>query len=359
MRFNRLFFKYVLGLSVMTGSTATHAQTLPKKSFQIDVTVKNLKVPAKLILTVRDINQWSEYIAESANGKFTLSGLLKEPSFAYLVMKYGDEVGKFPRPGNVSQLYLSYVPIHVTTQDSLKVAIIEGGHLQKELEELTSAMGDSLTAKRTDAVKTEIISGFIRQHPTSFASLYAVQNFSQDGTFSIDPDKVEPLFKLLSPMVKNTLSGRELSKEITIARQTAIGSIAPDFVQKDTLDRNVMLSSFRGKYVLIDFWASWCKPCRIENPALVKTYHEYKDRNFTIVSVSLDNSKASWLKAISKDKLTWTHTSDLKFWKNEVALLYGVKTVPQNFLLDPSGKIIGRNIPSAELGAFLKKEAIH
>ncbi len=119
-----------------------------------------------------------------------------------------------------------------------------------------------------------------------------------------------------------------------------------------------MLSSFRGKYVLIDFWASWCKPCRQENPKLVKTFQEYKDKNFTIVSVSLDNNKAAWLKAIRKDQLTWTHTSDLKFWKNEVALQYGVKTVPQNYLIDPTGKIIGKNIPSAELGKWLEKEGM-
>ncbi|MEJ0057746.1 MAG: TlpA disulfide reductase family protein [Bacteroidota bacterium] len=124
------------------------------------------------------------------------------------------------------------------------------------------------------------------------------------------------------------------------------------------MDRNVMLSSFRGKYVLIDFWASWCKPCRQENPKLVKTFQEYKDKNFTIVSVSLDNNKAAWLKAIRKDQLTWTHTSDLKFWKNEVALQYGVKTVPQNYLIDPTGKIIGKNIPSAELGKWLEKEGM-
>lgn len=347
-------------------SNTLTAQKPSKKSFEINVSVENLKAPAKLILTLREVGQWVEYTSESNDGQFVLSGAVKEPSFAWVVMKYGNEFDRSPRLSNILQLFVGNGHMQVKTRDSLRSSIVQAGVFQKELEELNASMkdwedkravinGSQKISADLEKEKRTLIAHFAEQHPGSFVSLYALQNFSWDGSYTIDADAVAPLFQKLSDQIKNTLSGKELERDIGIAQRTAMGSPAPDFIQRDSADRPVSLSAFRGKYVLIDFWASWCKPCRIENPALVKVYETYKERNFTILGVSLDNNKGNWVKAIRKDRLHWTHVSDLKFWKNEVALLYGVKTVPQNYLVDPSGKIIGKNIRMEQLPLILKE----
>jgi peroxiredoxin len=130
-------------------------------------------------------------------------------------------------------------------------------------------------------------------------------------------------------------------------RDSAIGTSAPDFTQADTSGIAVSLHDYKGKYVLIDFWASWCKPCRKENPFVVSAFNKYKDKDFTIVSVSLDipGAKEKWLQAIHDDGLSgWTHVSDLGFWDNAVARLYRIRSIPMNFLLDKQGTIIATNL---------------
>jgi peroxiredoxin len=133
----------------------------------------------------------------------------------------------------------------------------------------------------------------------------------------------------------------------------AIGNMAPDFTMADTDGKQVSLSSYNGKYVLLDFWASWCGPCRGENPNVVANFNKYKNKNFTVLGISLDEDKAAWFAAIKKDNLTWTHVSDLKGWSNAVAKLYGVESIPFNVLLDPTGKIIAMDLRDEDLGKKL------
>ena len=204
-----------------------------------------------------------------------------------------------------------------------------------------------------DEVKKEKVYGeLIKTDPSSPIAFYALQQYAG---WDINADKVEPLFNGLPENVRNYPSALEFKAQLETAKKTGIGKIAPEFTQNDTLDQPVSLSSFRGKYLLIDFWASWCGPCRQENPNVVKVFNQYKDRGFTILGVSLDRTgqKDKWLKAIHDDQLTWTHVSDLKFWDNAVSKQYGIRAIPQNLLLDPEGKIIAKNLRGEDLAKKL------
>lgn len=145
----------------------------------------------------------------------------------------------------------------------------------------------------------------------------------------------------------------KLKKELEDTRSLMVGGTAPDFSQETPEGEMLSLSELRGKVVLLDFWASWCGPCRRENPNVVRVYQKYKDQGFEILSVSLDNKKDRWLDAIEKDEMTWHHVSDLKGWGNEVAQTYGVRSIPQTILLDPDGKVLARNLRGRSLEAKL------
>jgi peroxiredoxin len=139
------------------------------------------------------------------------------------------------------------------------------------------------------------------------------------------------------------------------AENSWVGKTAPDFELPDVNGKPIKLSSFRGKYVLVDFWASWCGPCRLENPAVVEAYNHYKNKNFTILGVSLDREKADWLKAIKDDNLAWTHVSDLQFWNSKAVELYRFEGIPFNVLIDPEGKVIAEGLRGEQLDKKLQQ----
>ncbi|WP_210420721.1 peroxiredoxin [Chitinophaga sp. XS-30] len=196
---------------------------------------------------------------------------------------------------------------------------------------------------------------FVQQHPDYLVSLDALKDAI--GPIPDDIRKYDRLFGKLRRSVRESEKGKALRELIGRYMSVRTGVLAPAFTAPDTAGLPVQLADYRGKYVLVDFWASWCGPCRDENPFVVAAYRRFSNRNFDILSVSLDQpgKKEQWLKAIHQDSLTWKHVSDLQYWNNAVAKLYMVRSIPQNFLIDPHGKIIAKDLRGKALISKLEE----
>lgn len=295
------------------------------------------------------------------NGKFTFKGKTAKPVFAQIIT--ADQRSGFP-------LFLEPGTIHISgNADSISVGKIsvtgtpdnDDLHQLMGLQQpfihammgLQSAFMQAKMSNDSNAIAriqssadsiqnaaTVKIQGFIKDHSKSLVSAFALQNMMED----LDDSTLNQLYSGLDTAVQHSVFGEPIGTKLASEKKTAVGQMAPDFTMNDTTGNPVSLSSFRGKYVLVDFWASWCGPCRAENPNVVKAYNEYKGKNFTILGVSLDKSKDAWEKAIKDDHLNWNQVSDLQYWDNAVAKLYGIQAIPANFLIGPDGKIVAKNL---------------
>ncbi len=196
------------------------------------------------------------------------------------------------------------------------------------------------------------IEKFVKDHPSAYITPLAIYRHNQiTGDFA----KQETMYQSLAAPIKTSNIGNYIAQQIEQNKAAGFGKPLQEFSQADTSGTEIKLSSFKGKYVLVDFWASWCGPCRAENPSVVRTYQNYKNKNFTVVGISLDRDKQAWVNAIAADGLSWTQLSDLKSWGNAVAVQFGIQQIPQNFLLDPNGNLIGKNLRGSALEYKLRQ----
>lgn len=357
--------------------------------FTINGKLQNVSpMPSKMHLTslVDGVLKQNKDSVDVVNGEYHFKGELNVDEAVAINIAAGTK----PDANNVITLYLDKGELNVVSTGTVKNITVSGSAsaahqqfadiiagIQKEKEELKK-IATSEAYKTSETIQADVLKRsqglaykglfdmyqLAKIHPDNRLSpfiTYAiissgfVSATAQDTLMQLLPAnvKADRLGKAIIhiPVTRDSLAKVAAAKQMAEQGKIPVGSKAPDFTQTTPQGKAISLSSFKGKYVLVDFWASWCVPCRNENPNVVKAYNKYKDKGFTVLGVSLDaeSAKAAWLKAIASDGLTWTQISDLKGWKNQAAALYGVSSIPQNFLIDPNGVVIGKNLRGDDL----------
>ena len=350
-------------------------------NFTMTGKIGTLSKPARVYIDYMDNGAGHEDSTDVIDGVFKFSGNVSGYSFARMALAHqGDGKNRAVYTGDVIYFYFSKENFQITSKDSLSNALFTGSKVYDEHKAYNKYIGGSIM-ELTKTVNAEFNSGtaedkkdpafakavddryrqklknkndkqllFAEQYPNSFFALVAL---SETQGNKENEAKIASLYNTLRPDLQTTDMGKELAQRIRSKSITAVGKEAPEFTLNDVNGKAVSLSSLRGKLVLIDFWASWCSPCRAENPNLVKQYKLYKDKGFEVIAVSLDSDKAKWADAITKDGLPWLHVSDLKGWNNAVGRLYGIRAVPASFLISKEGQIIANDLRGETLNAKL------
>jgi peroxiredoxin len=351
-------------------------------NYEIKGKIGEYNSPAKIYLQYVENNEIISLSETLNDGSFLFSGHVASPANGRLVIiPDGSPINNQKTYEHTLSIIIDNEKVEINSADLIANAIITGSRLNDDLKKLQSQLktiGDkknsllldyydapqdkenevefqSFAKERLALIENEMketYKKFILDHPQSYISLMALMDYQMQ-----EVNEIDFLLKSLSPELQQTEEGKYLAMQVSISKVTAIGSVAPDFSQDDPEGKPVRLSDFRGKYLLLDFWASWCGPCRKENPNVVNAYNKYKNKNFEILGVSLDNpgARQNWLNAILKDGLTWPQVSDLKGWQNAVAQQYSIQSIPQNFLLDPNGVIIAKNLRGEKLNEVLSE----
>jgi len=353
-------------------------------TFSINGKIGKLNAPAKVYFDYMDNGVSKSDSAVPVNGVFKFTG---SSASGYDFVRMGlnfDGTGKERAVygGDVIYFYIGNEKITITSKDSLNTAVIAGSKVNDAYNAYNKAIGGTIM-ELTKAVNRAFSSGTPEQqkdtiyfqaidkqyrknmndradkqvayataNPNSYFSVVALSEAAGTNRKVLS---IEPVYDALSEALKSSDQGKELAARIAAARNIVMGAAAPVFTQNDINGQPVSLKDRKGKYLLVEFWASWCGPCRAENPNLLQQYTQYKDKGFDILGVSLDDDKTKWAKAIEMDGMPWTQVSDLKGWNNEIGRLYGVRAVPASILLNPEGKIIGINLRGESLNKKLEE----
>jgi peroxiredoxin len=309
------------------------------------------------------------------NGKFSFTGKSEEPNMYWFNTENNINAQPnfifFVDPGKISvklkgdSIFAGTAVGGQTQKDQMEYQGIISSFVKKQMDlqtEYNQAQGsgrnDILTAingKYQDLNKEYIASmvNFVKAHPKSAISGWIIYRDLNNPNIPIE-HSIEAASYLDKTFV-TTKFGKLATERIELLKGSMVGNVATDFSQNDVNDKPVKLSSLRGQYVLVDFWASWCRPCRMENPNVVAAYNKFKDKGFTVLGVSYDSDKNRWMGAIKEDGLTWPQVSDLKGWGNETAKLFNITGIPSNLLLDKEGKIIDKNLRGQALELKLEE----
>ncbi|MGN7719361.1 redoxin domain-containing protein [Chitinophaga sp. 22620] len=350
-----------------------------KGGFKIDLQLAN--APLEKVYLEEIVGQSTKIVdttaVKDASGKLELDGMVSEQGLYRIRFENGKyillalDAGDMSIKGDYNELEKIQVKGSEATeeiQQLLKYYSDKSQVLSKEMQAMDSLhlakTPDSLLAARRESFEKEANNfkqHFLeasRQSKNPVPAVFALQlvGFEDAEDLLSHKKDFEALAKKFpeNAMVKDLLSNiagveKDSKTEASGGPSAMIGQQAPDFTLPDPTGKQISLSSFKGKYVLVDFWASWCGPCRQENPNVVQAYLKYKNKNFTILGVSLDKTKDAWMKAIADDGLAWSHVSDLKFWESSVVPLYGISGIPTNILVDPQGKIVAANLRGSGL----------